>query len=238
MSRDTSEFDRAYEKARKTDGSIVYEVEKGTYLGRMTEKERQASGKEQRMKAYRDEARRKVSLANKRIRRLEEQGLTNSPAYQALVKGGQVRFSVKGKDFNELQSEVSKLDRFINAGTSTVRGIINHTKNLADITKFKYDKVGELKQSIDLFFELSSTIEQYLRSVHDMASAIGYQKIWESINVYIEKNKIDLSDGQTDIEQLISDISNAIVEEESPEHITSNPAPDGSTADAWFKLMD
>lgn len=237
MSRDTSEFDRAYNKARKADKDVL-EVKKGTFLGEMTEKHRQASGKEQRMKAYRAEARRKVSLANKRIRRLEEQGLTNSPAYQALVKNGKVRFSVKGKDFNETQSEVAQLDRFINATTSTVRGIINHTKNLAKITNFKYNKVAELKQSLDLFFQLSSTIEQYLRSVHDMASAIGYQKIWESINVYIEKNKVDLADANVNIEQLITDISNAIVEEESPEHITSNPAPDGSTVDAWFKLLD
>lgn len=237
MSNKTSEFDRAYEKARKADKEVI-EVKRGSWLGEMTEKHRQASGKEQRMKAYRAEARRKVSLANKRIRRLEEQGLQNSPAYQGLIKSGEPRFSVKGKDFNQLQAEVARLDRFINAGTSTVRGIVNHTKNLAKITKFKYDKVGELKQSLDLFFELSSTIEQYLRSVHDMASAIGYQKIWESINVYIEKNKVDLSDGKQNIEQLITDISNAIVEEESPEHITSNPADDGSTVDAWFKLLD
>lgn len=237
MSNKTSEFDRAYDKARKADKDVL-EVKKGTFLGEMTKKHREASGKEQRMKAYRAEARRKVSLANKRIRRLEEQGLTNSPAYQALVKNGKVRFSVKGKDFNETQAEVAQLDRFINATTSTVRGIINHTKNLAKITNFKYNKVAELKQSLDLFFELSSTIEQYLRSVHDMASAIGYQKIWESINVYIEKNKVDLADANVNIEQLITDISNAIVEEESPEHITSNPAPDGSTVDAWFKLLD
>lgn len=237
MSVNTGDFDKAYNQARKADKEVV-EVSRGSFLGDMTEKHRKASGKEERLKAYRDEARRKVSLANKRVRRLEEQGLQNSPAYQALVKQGQVRFSVKGKDFNQLQSEVARLDRFINAGTSTVRGIVNHTKNLAEITKFKYDKVGELKQSIDLFFELSSTIEQYLRSVHDMASAIGYQKIWESINVYIEKNKVDLSDGKANIEQLITDISNAIVEEESPEHITSNPAEDGSTVDAWFKLLD
>lgn len=238
MSNNVDEIDKAYRKAREKDGSLVYKAKKDSWLGRMTKKHRDASGKERRMKAFREEARRKVSLANKRIRRLEEQGLTDSPAYQALVKSGNIRFSVKGKDYNETQALVSEMDRFIAAKTSTVRGIVNHTKSLAKITNFKYDNVKQLKASLNVFFRLHSAIEQYLRTVHDMASAIGYQKIWESINTYVEQNKIDLSEGEQAIEEMITNISKAIVEQETPEHILSNRGADGQQAEGWFKLLD
>ncbi|WP_457848416.1 hypothetical protein, partial [Staphylococcus aureus] len=72
--------------------------------------------------AYRKEASRLVSLANKRVQRLELNGLTDSPAYKAYIASGG-KFGVRGKSHNELQQEVARLNRFINSTTSTIKGV-------------------------------------------------------------------------------------------------------------------
>ena len=53
------------------------------------------------VKENRKKISRLVSLANKRLKRLENAGLDDSPAYQKWVEAGAVKFSVKGKDHNE-----------------------------------------------------------------------------------------------------------------------------------------
>jgi len=173
------------------------------------------SAKGQRMRAYRQEASKKVSMANKRIQRLEGNQLKETPAYQTYLKGGG-KFSVKGKDFNELQAEVSRLDKFLASTTSTVRGTHTMLKEMAKNTGMKYRNLKDLKAKSAKFFELASKVEQYLRTVHDMASAIGYQKIWEVINVYTKEANIDLSSGKANIDDMIESVGKAIAEYEDP----------------------
>ena len=143
-----------------------------------------------------------VSLANKRLKRLENAGLNDSPAYQKWVEAGAEKFSVKGKDHNELQRELSRLKNFIESETSTVRGVNNVLKQMAQNTGIEYSNMQELKDNAKTFFELSSKVEQYLRNVDDMASAIGYQKIWESINQYVKDERITLTDAKMNIDQM------------------------------------
>lgn len=185
-----------------------------------------------RIKEYRNEANRLVSLANKRIRRLEKNGLQSSPAYQAYLANGGKPFSTKGKDYNQLQSEVARLKRFIDSETSTVTGVNNHLKEIAKNTGIRYKNLTELRKKADTFFELSSKIEQYLRQVEDIASAIGYQKIWESINVYVKDNRLDLSDSNLSVEQMVETISKAIADFDNPDYDTVN----GTGEDIWFVL--
>lgn len=186
-----------------------------------------------KLKQLKTEASKLVSMANKRLRRLEKNGLTNTPAYQAYIKNGGTYFSVKGKDYNELQSELSRLRSFINSQTSTVTGVNNYLKEMAKNTGIKYKTLSELRKKADTFFELSGKIEQYLRQVHDIASAISYQKIWESINVYVKDNKLDLSQSNLDIEDMVKVISNAI--EEYDTGVTSNMWYEGSEYDDIFE---
>ena len=143
-----------------------------------------------------------VSLANKRLKRLEDAGLNDSPAYQKWVEAGAEKFSVKGKDHNQLQRELSRLKNFIESETSTVRGVNNVLKQMAQNTGIEYSNMQELKDNAKTFFELSSKVEQYLRTVDDIASAIGYQKIWESINQYVKDERITLSDAKMNIDQM------------------------------------
>ena len=151
-----------------------------------------------------------VSLANKRLKRLEDAGLNDSPAYQKWVEAGSEKFSVKGKDHNQLQRELSRLKNFIESETSTVRGVNNVLKQMAQNTGIEYSNMQDLKDNAKTFFELSSKVEQYLRTVDDIASSIGYQKIWESINQYVKDERITLKDAKMNIDQMIKVVTDML----------------------------
>lgn len=164
----------------------------------------------------RAEARRLVSLANKRMKRLEQKGMTDNPAYKAT--GGKY-FSVRGKSQAEVQHLLREIDKFINAKTSTVRGTNAYLKEMAANTGVVYDNLADLKKMTPKFFELSSKIEQYLRNVEDMASAIDYNQIWEQINVYVKENEVDLTKAQGDIDEMIKHVATALKKFEEKETV-------------------
>lgn len=183
-------------------------------------------------KGYRKEANKLVSMANKRLARLEKSDLTSSPAYQKYVENGGVRFSVKGKTHNELQTEMAKLRNFVQAKTSTVRGINTTLKEMASNTGIKYKNLKDLRGKANKFFELSSKVEQYLRNVDDIASAIGYQKIWEAINTYVKNESIDLGDSETDIDNLTGAVTQLLTNFESKNMFTMK-----SDDDNWWFIQ-
>lgn len=148
-----------------------------------------------------------ASMANKRIQRLEKAGLTDSPAYKKWVDEGSLKFGVKGKNHNQLQRELSRLKTFITSETSTIKGVNNVLKEMASNTGISYKNLTELRSKASKFFELSSKVEQYIRSVDDIASAMGYQKIWQAINSYTKDAKINLDNAETDIDSLVDKVS-------------------------------
>lgn len=164
-----------------------------------------ASDEYLRLKA---EVSRKASMANKRLVRLENNNLTSSPAYQKWVdyQGG-VKFSVKGKDYNQLQQELARVNQFIEAKTSTVRGLNKVLKEMAENTGIKYGSVKELQSKSKNFFALADKIKEYLRQTEGSASAIGYQPVWQAINEYVQQEKIDLGDSELEIDGLVDKIS-------------------------------
>ena len=192
--------------------------------------------KRERMRKFRTKASRLVSMANKRLVRLEENELTDSPAYEKLVgdDGEKPRFSIRGKDYNEVQREVAKMNRFLNAQTSTIRGANRVLKEMAKNTGIKYKNLKELRSKASQFFELASKVEQYLRTVDDMASAIGYQKIWEAVNNYVKDSGREIEGAQKSIEQMTSEIAEAIKEAKKKEYIISND----NMVTGWFRLSD
>lgn len=219
-----------YEYAAKT-----ISAQEGAYdLAEETIKSK-AEKKTERIRQYRKEASRLVSIANKRLRRLEDKGLTDSPAYQKWLEAGGEKFGIKGKTFNEVQSEVARLRNFIDSETSTIRGINRTLKEMASNTGIKYKNLSDLRQKAGQFFDLASKIEQYLRTVEDRASAIGYQKIWESINEYVQQNQIDLADSEQNIEELTHKITDAmnIYKEEEKYSVETDT---GVEMEGWFKL--
>ena len=162
------------------------------------------------VKEVKAEMSRLASVANKRLQRLENAGLETSPAYKKWVEDGAVKFGVKGKTHNQLQSELSRLKTFINAETSTIRGVNSVLKEMASNTGIKYKNLTDLRAKADKFFELSSKVEQYLRNVDDIASAIGYQKIWEAINEYTKSAKVDLGESDVNIDDLVANVTDML----------------------------
>ena len=164
-----------------------------------------ASDEYLRLKA---EVSRKASMANKRLVRLENNNLTSSPAYQkwADYQGG-VKFSVRGKDYNQLQQELARVNQFIEAKTSTVRGLNKVLKEMAENTGIKYGSVKELQSKSKNFFALADKIKEYLRQTEGSASAIGYQPVWQAINEYVQQEKIDLGDSELEIDGLVDKIA-------------------------------
>lgn len=194
----------------KTSGSSL-----NRFFSEIARINKEVPEKVERIRLYRAEASKLASMANKRIQRLESNGLTDSPAYKAYIETGG-KFGVRGKDHNQLQAEVARLRKFIEAETSTVKGVTNTLKEMASNTGIQYDNLKDLRSKASKFFELSSKVEQYLRTVEDMASAIGYQKIWEAINQYVKNEQIDLSSAEGDIDGMVRAVTDALKEYEQP----------------------
>ena len=142
---------------------------------------------------FRREVSRMASIANKRLERLERNELTDLPAYQSWVKDGAVRFSVRGKDYNQVQSEFWRLKRFLDNKTSLVREANNYLREIAENTGIKYNGLADLKTKSKKFFKLADKIKEYYKMSELNALALDYQKIWEQINVQIKQGIIDLT---------------------------------------------
>ena len=153
-------------------------------------------------KELRKEVSRMASMANKRIDRLERNNLTMLPAYQAWEKNGSVRFSVKGKSYEETQAEYWILKKFLDDRTSTVKQANDFLREMAENTGIQYNGLEDLKTKSAKFFELADLIKQYNQSINQSAQALDYQKIWKDINTYVLDTDADLADAVSSEEQL------------------------------------
>lgn len=165
---------------------------------------------EQKIKELKREIQRKANVAHKRLKRLERNNLTELPAYQQWVKDGQVRFGVRGKNYNELQAELGRLNRFIDSKTSLVRQANKYLKDIAQMTSVEYKSVKELPGKLSNFFRISEKVEEYLRNVEGSGSAIGYHKIWEVVNEVVESENKDLDGSEKDMDSIIQKAIDAL----------------------------
>lgn len=184
--------------------------------------------KVKRVQEYRAQITKKISMANKRLRRLEKAGLTDSPAYQRLVKDGKPQFSIKGKDYRQVQQEEVKLNRYLDSLTSTVTGTTKHLKTMAKNVGIKYDNMKQLQADAKIFFELDSKAKQYLRNVEDMGSAIGYQAVWKEVNTVMTDFKHKLDGSRADVEEMLKAVTDALMEHDKPKFISDD--------EDWFTL--
>lgn len=158
-----------------------------------------ASDKYKELKA---EVSRMASMANKRLNRLENNNFTMLPAYQAWEQNGSIRFSVKGKDYNQLQAEFWRLKNFLDDRTSTVREANAFLREMAENTGIKYNGLEDLKTKSARFFELAEKIREYNQAIGQAAQALDYQKIWQQINTAVQQDALDLSEAVSSDEQL------------------------------------
>lgn len=156
----------------------------------------------------RQEASRLSSLANKRLKRMEQQNLLNSPAYKSWVDSGGAKFGVRGKNMAQVQTEIGRLNKFINQTTSTVRGAKKYYKNVASTVGItEYKDIPDLQNKLNNFFEITGKVKEYLHNTKEIGVAIGYQKIWEIVSDYVE----EVGDDIEDVEDAVLDIANKVV---------------------------
>lgn len=148
------------------------------------------------------EVSRMASMANKRLNRLERNNLTLLPAYREWEQHGAIKFSVRGKNYNQLQSEYWRLKHFLDDRTSTVRQANKFLREMAENTGIKYRGLEDLKSKSKQFFELAEKIKQYNMSINQSAQALDYQKIWQQINTYVNNTNTDLASSISSDEQL------------------------------------
>jgi hypothetical protein len=153
-------------------------------------------------KELRAEVSRMASMANKRLNRLENNKLTMLPAYQSWEQNGSIRFSVKGKDYNQLQAEFWRLKNFLDDRTSTVREANAFLREMAENTGIQYHGLEDLKNKSARFFELAEKIREYNQAIGQAAQALDYQKIWQQINTAVQQDALDLSEAVSSDEQL------------------------------------
>ncbi len=165
---------------------------------------------ERELEKIKREIQRKANIAHKRLKRLEKNNLTELPAYQQWVKEGKVRFGVKGKNYNELQAELARLNRFLDSKTSLVREANKYLKEIAELTGVEYKSVKELPDKLSNFFRISEKVEEYLRNVEGSASAIGYHKIWEVVNEVVKMEGRELDGSEEEMEAIIQDALDAL----------------------------
>ena len=164
----------------------------------------------QQEKKYRQEASRKVSMANKRLKRMEEQNLTMSPAYKKWIDEGGQKFGIRGKSTQEVRAEVARLNKFLNQTTSTVRGTKKYLTNVAEqVGITNYNSFQSLNSQLKDFFEVSERVREYLKNSKEVSVSIGYKKIWEQVNEYAETVGKEFNSLNQDIIEIAKSITQA-----------------------------
>ena len=156
--------------------------------------------------------------AKRNIRDLQRHNLGDTPAIQKLEENGKIKFSVKGKTYNELQSDYFRLKRFAESETSTVQGAKNVLENIARNTGIQYDDLNDLISKSRVFFDIASKVEQILESQSQLAFTMGYQTIWTAVNNMVERKKINLRDIHN-IEEAANIVYDSLINEYLQEEI-------------------
>lgn len=173
----------------------------------------------QKQKNFRSEVSRLSSMANKRIKRLEESDVNHSPALKKWKENGGEYFGIRGKTQAETRKEFYRVRDYLDSSTSSITGTKKVLRNMAKNTGLEYETYDDLIDKSRKFFELSSKIQEYQKTIGGYASTFSSVRQWQEINKYIDINDIDLN--TTDINALIGDISERIQEAHDRDQRTS-----------------
>ncbi len=159
------------------------------------------------------------SAVNKRLARIEEAGLTEYSIYrnlreQGLVNAkGQIRFSVKGKNWQELQTQYYQMMRVLNAKTGSVKAIRQHTKDLAKSIGFKFSRNGiSMQAQLKDFFHVYRLLEDYYDKVQKQGIAMDYRRLFRAIEKALSIEKSAIGNLASDTESLKNIIETSLKE--------------------------
>lgn len=139
-----------------------------------------------------------ASASNKRTKRLIQSGVP-SPALIGRVERGKVKFSVKGKNVDELKKEYLEVKSYLSSETSTVKGARKVMNTVIDTLKNKKGIEITENQYKDFFkiYERVKEADPYISS-----QQMKY-KVFEAIS-----NKMDYANPDDVIDSVIDDLEN------------------------------
>lgn len=159
-----------------------------------------------------------ASAGNKRLKRAKEKGVT-SPAYESVARSGG-KFSVAGKNLNQLRAEFARARRFLSpeTKTSTIKGAKKYKKKIDAITvgltedekKQFFKIVEELKNSDPMYFTFTNTNLLISEEVREMTSEMDSVDLLNKVrsrleNVYEESERV-LYDTSGQFAELFDDL--------------------------------
>lgn len=153
-----------------------------------------ASDEYLRLKA---EVSRMAQIVNKRMIRLEQAEMEFIPVMQMFEKDGRPHFGVRGKSYNELQSEYWQLKRYMDAKTGTVRQARAYAQDVLNRIgagdKIKGATVDQMNSYMKNLFDVTAKIQEYLKTTEQSALALDYQKIWNMVSAYFDGQGVDIA---------------------------------------------
>ena len=133
-----------------------------------------------------------VSMANKRLRRMERKGY-KSPAYKKAMKTGGKFHNVRGASYNQKAREYQRVQNFLGEKTSTLRGskkvltdMLSRTglDDAVDLDTIMTTDEHELSDGsveiVNKFFDVASKVDEYLEN--HKHTKISSDEIWRSIH--------------------------------------------------------
>lgn len=158
-----------------------------------------------KQRALRARVEAQIQQAKQRIKQIEKNGLTETPAITELNKRG-TTLTTKGKNYNQLQSTYFSLDKFLKSQTSTAQGALRVLEQTAKIIGAENTTPQGLKDLAKEFFEIASKTDELLKTGETKYSA-GSTRIFEAIRrVQKENSALWKSAGNT------AEKANAVVE--------------------------
>ena len=147
-----------------------------------------------------------ASAGNKRLRRLEKEGLNETPAYIAIKRSGG-DFSVKSKTINELRNEFSRVRTFLDPSTKTsnVRGAkkvessfrkrlgLEEGENMSESQRKKFwegYRIFEENNKAQVFNIGSGEIQMLMRDVQRQDKRMSGQRLADTFEKSVDLNKL------------------------------------------------
>ena len=141
-----------------------------------------------RDKRIREYSYRVTNIANKRIGRLEDEGV-NSPAYRHWMDdGGGVRFGIRGMDTDGVITEIQRAEKFNQMSTSTVTGATRYLQDLGDRLGMEVSDRLSIQEQSTRIFEVVSKLEQLMKL--DGGNAEGSEALQRYVSEYMQVNNV------------------------------------------------
>ena len=168
----------------------------------------------------RREASRQASMANKRLKRLKEQDLTNTPAFKSWYDDGGVKFGVRGKTKKEVQHEMARMKKFLNMQTSTVTGAKKNLENVANrINIYHWDNYKDLEKQISNYYSLQQKVLEFSSNIKEIGTSLNYEKVGEYVADYLRETNGEIRETGEEVLEITKNIMESIGNEKMSEEL-------------------